>query len=149
MASKKKGSRANATGRNETERFIMLTRNIYSHHAWLALSNVSVRIYLEIRRRYNGANNGEISLSYREASAVAHCSPATAGRALAELGLHGFIRESTKGIYTVRKASTWILTSEKIGENPPTKDWYQWQPKTKHSDSGETNCIPGETDRRK
>ena len=119
----------NRKGRRNTEPFIMLRYYIYDHRAWKALSPKARCIYLELRRRYNGRNNGEISLSMREASEVAQSSKATAQTALNQLVAHGFIRLNHKGHFRNRHATTWILTSEGMGDRARTSDWRNWKAK--------------------
>ncbi len=118
----------NRKGRRDTPPFIMLRLDIYDHPAWKALSSKAVLIWLEIRKRYNGRNNGEISLSVREAAIVAHCSKDTALKALNQLQTHGFIKMNNKGHFQNRHATTWTLTCEKLNDLPPTSDWRSWQP---------------------
>ena len=105
-------------GRN-TGRFVALPYNLLESDAWKDLSPEAALIYIEVKRRYNGKNNGDIPLSCREASVAAHCSKGTAGKKLAELVEHGFIKQVHKGRFRNRHASTWILTCEVYeGQSP-------------------------------
>lgn len=117
-----------------TEPFVKLTKNYLNHPAWKTLSPEARCLYIEIRSRYNGLNNGEISLSCREAATVAHCGKGTANKKLHELMEHGFIKPNKRGQFTLRHATTWILTNEAYQYQGPTNEWRQWQPgKTQQS----------------
>lgn len=140
----KKFGRTDAQGKNKYDPFVMIRRDIYDSAAFKSLSPVAVRILLEIRRRYYGLNNGEISLSCREAATVCHVSTATASRALKTLRERGFIKPTTQGVFTLRLATTWTMTWERLKESSPTpilptNEWRQWQgTKTEDSVSSET-----------
>lgn len=95
--------------RSSSGRFVMLPYYILNSESFRAMSPKAVRIYIEILRRYNGQNNGEISLSCREAGKVAQCSAETAGKCLKELDVHGFIKPTRTGIFTVRLATTYRI----------------------------------------
>lgn len=118
----------NRKGRSKNTPFIMLRNDIYDHPAWKALSPKARCIYLELRRRYNGTNNGEISLSMREAAMVAKSSKSTAQKALIALKSHGFVAMMNKGHFRNRHATTWRLTCEATENNAPTNEWRQWKP---------------------
>jgi len=125
---KNRPGRTNQKGRNKHAPFVMIRRDIYSSASFRDLSNIAVRIFLEIRRRFNGFNNGEISLSCREAATVAHCGKGTAQKALRELMDHGLIKKAHEGQFHYRLATTWTLTSEPLGDAAPTNEWRDWQP---------------------
>lgn len=124
MGKKKKG---------KGESFVKLTRHMLGHPAWLDLSTGARCIYIEIRKRYNGNNNGEIHLSCREAGENAKCGKNTASKLFKELQEHGFIKESIKGRFRNKWASTWILTNEEYGGHHKTDEWVKWQPKEKNA----------------
>ncbi len=145
MIKKPRYNKPNQTGRNDTEHFVKLTKNIYQSAAWRDLRPVARCIYIEIRQRYKGFNNGEIALSCRDAATATHCSTNTARRAFQELVEHGFIKMITKGRFTYRNATEWALTDARLNNELPTKDWYQWQPKTKDSARGDVARVPGRT----
>ena len=104
----------------------MLPYYILNSESFRAMSPKAVRIYIEILRRYNGQNNGEISLSCREAGKVALCSAETAGKCLKELDTHGFIKPTRTGFFTVRLATTYRITTERWGHHLPTHEWKLW-----------------------
>ena len=105
------------------------------HQSWLDLTPAARCVYIEIRRRFNGMNNGEIHLSCREAAKVAKSSKSTASCLFKELIEHGFIKESQKGKFRHRWASTWQLTNEEFMGRQKTDEWVHWQPK-------KNNAVP-------
>ena len=92
-----------------------------------------MRYYLELRRRYNGANNGALHLSLEEAKALLHMGKSTALRARGELESRGFIRRTKRGGFYQQMATTWALTDERAPPTPPTFDYRNWCPKKKTS----------------
>jgi hypothetical protein len=53
--------------RGKTERFLGLRHWLLDSPAWLSLPCIARALYVQIAKRYNGANNGRISYSVREA----------------------------------------------------------------------------------
>ncbi len=104
-------------------RFVALPYNLLESDAWKALSPEAVAIYIEIKRRYNGKNNGDIPLGYREAATIAHCGKGTSGKKLSELIDNGFIKAAHKGRFQNRHASTWILTCQVYEGKSPSNEW--------------------------
>ncbi len=119
-------SYAKAKGRRDKATFIMVRHDIYRSAAWRTLHAGARNIWLEIAYRYNGRNNGEISLSVREASMAALCGKSTAHKHLKQLQEHGFIHIAEKGTYSNRIATTWILTHENHYDRTPTNEWRKW-----------------------
>lgn len=109
-------------------RFVILPYNILDSPAWKNLSPGAALIYIELKKRFNGRNNGELPLSCREAAVVAHCGKGTAGKLLTELVEHGFIQPAVKGRFRNRHATTWILTSETYERRAPSNEWKEWKP---------------------
>lgn len=129
--------------RKGKERFLKLEHWFLRSRAWRALSPAAKAVYIEIAQRYNGSNNGEISLSVREAARLVHISKNTAGHIFYELEAHGFIRRNVCGSfnYKLRHATTWILTAYDLDGKPATKDFMRWYPqKLEAGPNSETNC---------
>ena len=114
------------------ERFIKLTYPLIESEAWRWLRPISKAVYIELRRRYNGLNNGKISLSLSEAAYILKASKSSISKALNQLEAHGFIKLIKKGYFTGRMASEYALTDEQLDGHPPTREWRQWQPKKSH-----------------
>ena len=129
MTKKPKFNNVNRKGRRKKEPFVQLKRYMINHVSWRKLHPGARVIYIELRNRFNGINNGEISLSCREAAGVALCGKDTARRHLNQLIEHGFIKIASKGYFRNRHASTWILTNEDLYDTGPTNEWAKWRPK--------------------
>lgn len=126
MARKRKGTKI-------VGGFIALPNIMYDNVAWKSLTTNARCILLEFMRRYNGSNNGFITMSCREAAAVFHGSKSTAQKRLLELQEHGFIKIVNKGVYQNRHASTWLLTFQTDDRNNqrPTNNWKHYSPPKK------------------
>ena len=110
------------------ERFVKLSYPLIESEAWRWLRPISKAVYIELRRRYNGLNNGKISLSLSEAAHTLKASKSSINKALKQLETHGFIKLIKKGYFTGRMASEYALTDEQLDGYPPTREWKQWQP---------------------
>lgn len=115
-----------------TEQFVKLTYPLIESEAWRWLRPMSKAVYIELKRRYNGLNNGKISLSLSEAAHILKASKSSISRALKQLETHGFIKLIKKGYFTGRMASEYALTDEQLDGYPPTREWKQWQPNKPH-----------------
>lgn len=117
-------------GRRSAPSFVMLTNDIIDSEAWKSLSSNSQALWLHIRRRYNGYNNGDIPLSCREAGELLNISKNTAGKAFKELLDRGFIKVGSVGGFRVKKrySTRWILTDEEFNGCKATKEWKKWKP---------------------
>jgi len=115
-------------------RFIQLFYFMMDTAAWKDLNAVERAIYVEITRRYNGANNGKISLSAREIASELKISKGTAARALRSLAEHGFIVVEKRGAFhcKIRHASEYRLTlyesniATNYQDKLPTKEFLRW-----------------------
>src|SRR5262245_49229213 len=70
--------------------FVMLQKWMLASPAWQSLSSKAIAAYIELARRYNGMNNGQLHLSVRELGTRLTCSKKTAARAIRELMDKGF-----------------------------------------------------------
>ncbi len=111
------------------EQYVKLTYYFLKHPSWLELSSNAQLILIELRRRYNGHNNGQISLSCREAGKVAKCSKDTANRALLELEYYSHVKRRKVGTFESGQASEYILTCEPYNGQPATNDWKHSRPR--------------------
>jgi hypothetical protein len=99
-------------------------------------------VYIEIKRRYNGSNNGFIVYSVRQAADELKIGKTTAARAFQELETHGFIVAEQRGAFhwkidatgeRHRPASEWRLTalhSDRvvgIESKYPSKEFTRWE----------------------
>jgi hypothetical protein len=114
--------------------FIMLEHEMMRTPAWQSLSPAAVCLLLDLWRRFNGRNNGEISYSIRRAQHYLGCSPKFAVKLIAELQSKGFIVVTRKGSFQVKtgafvgRASTWRLTMLPCNGQEATHDYREWRP---------------------
>ncbi len=123
------GRRVDRTGRSiGPTRFLKLDHWILKTPAWQSLPPASRALYVELAQRYNGYNNGEISMSVREAAGLLHIAKDTATKSFHELEEKGFIRRNVCGSFNwkIRHATTWILTEHPFADQLPTKEFARW-----------------------
>lgn len=125
--------RHNKTGRSKTAGpFVRLDSYMLASAAWASLTPVERAIYVELRRRYNGANNGFLGLSARDAAQRCNCNKDTANKALRVLAEKGFIECVTPGGFSrkVPHSTEWRLLDERCDKTgmPPTKAFMRWRP---------------------
>ncbi|MER8792351.1 hypothetical protein NKH71_31755 [Mesorhizobium sp. M0983] len=106
-------------------------------------SNVYERtLYLEIKRRYNGRNNGDIPMSHREAEALINSSNTAVEKAFKGLQVKGMIKPQLKGSFSWKvtengrsgaRSTRWLLTE--LPQDLPSrvlmggsKEFMKWQP---------------------
>lgn len=106
--------------------------------AFRSLSPSAVKLWIELRSRFNGHNNGDVSLSFREAESLLRLGRGTIGRAFAELEAKGFIIKTCEGWFFGRKAATYELCDCRPQDGGPAKrSWQNWKPdEEKSSGSG-------------
>jgi DNA-binding MarR family transcriptional regulator len=106
-------SRRNHRGdSNKAPRFVQLFEWMMDSWAWQSLSPTEIALYLLLKRRFNGKNNGRIPLSVREAAEALHVGKSTAAEAFQVLQARGFIvaREPGRFDRKVRHSTEWRLT---------------------------------------
>ncbi|UWQ94850.1 helix-turn-helix domain-containing protein [Rhodobacteraceae bacterium M385] len=100
--------------------------------AWRNLSGAAVKLWLELHTRYNGGNNGALTLSYAEAGEALGMGKATVQRAYAELVAKGFLSLEREGNWYHRRAHEWRLTTKPVqrtkGKQLATNDWRNFKP---------------------
>ncbi len=133
---KKRRRKVNATGRNETEQFVLIPYTMVRHPAWRSLGGAAVKVWFELRSRFNGRNNGDLSLSVDEGARLLGMSKTTVWRAFKELETKGFIKMTRRGQWYGRMATTWAVTDRPHQGNRATRDWKNWRPKPKPRKTG-------------
>lgn len=119
--------------------YVQLFHWIRQTGAWRSLAPYSRLLYVEIRGRYNGSNNGDISMSYREAEELLGCSNGPIIIAFRELQDRGFIVPVQLGSFDwkrhmagAHRATTWRLTElpQDIPERTliPSYEFKSWVP---------------------
>ena len=132
MASnKKRGRGQDRRGRSKTERFVMLHYWLLDSEAWGALKPAERALFVELKRRHNGSNNGQIGLSCREAAKLCKINADTASKGLRRLTELGFTKVRKVGAFSVklRHSTEYELTDEACDGRPATKEFMSWRPK--------------------
>jgi hypothetical protein len=114
-------------------KFVRLGDGMLTSEAWKSLSGSAIKYYIELRRRYNGANNGDLHLSLEEARKCLRMARDTVLRVQQELVDKGFIHMTKRGGFHQRVATTWALTDEPAFATLPTHDYKNWRRKEKPS----------------
>ncbi len=121
-------SKVNAKGRNDSEQYVKLSYRMLRSDAWRSLGGPAVRVYFELRTRYMGRNNGQLTLSLDEGARLLDLGKATVGRALTELELKGFIVMTKRGQWHGRLATEYAVTDKPVNGVPATNAWKHWKP---------------------
>ena len=115
------------TGRRNKEGFIKITHQMFDNINYIKLSSSAKTVLLLFIRRYNGMNNGEIGVGIAEGAKLCNLSKNTFSKASHELIDKGFIKVKTKGMFTYKLATTYILTFLNYNNNPPTNEWKEYK----------------------
>jgi len=105
--------------------------------AWRALSWVDQGLYLAMRRKLRGTNNGNIEATLATLRHADITSPATLAKSLRALQALGFIAKTRQGgiAYGVNYCSLYRFTDEQVFEHPKqgvkahkaTNDWQSFK----------------------
>ena len=100
--------------------------------AWLDLKPGPRALYLLLKKRFNGSNNGEFFLSHRDASKLLNIHRNSVGKYFADLTEHGFIKQTSGpclGPSGVGTSAKWELTELSLNKRPATKEFMRWRKK--------------------
>ena len=98
--------------RHTKGRFVQLPEWILKTEAWRNLSLPSRCLYIELKRRYVGNNNGSIKLSYRECENLLGLHRNSIGQRFVELQKMGFITKTSEpylGPSGIGQTANWLL----------------------------------------
>lgn len=102
--------------------FVRMFHYVMDSAAWKDLSVGARATYLELKKLYNGSNNGRLGFGSRGAANALGMSKSAACRYLQELEDHGFIvRQKASSYYQTKLTIEWYLTEERndvTGEVP-------------------------------
>jgi hypothetical protein len=131
----------NNKGRSTSDgKFIQLGEWLMKSEAWRQASVFERSLYIEIKRRYNGSNNGDVPLSHREAQDLLGCSNRPVLVAFRGLQKKGFIKARVRGSFNwkasadgVGRSTRWELTEYPLDVpirvlSGGTKDFLRWGP---------------------
>jgi hypothetical protein len=132
---RKKGGKGNLP-------FVQLYMWVLRTPAWQDLDPVAKALYLALKERFNGHNNGTIGLGCREAADTLNVGNDTASRAFKSLEAHGFIAIGANSTFNQKRLTReWRLTE--LPDNRtgalPSKDFVRW---TKAPPSKKTTMPP-------
>ena len=123
-----KGGKINSKGRNDSEQYVKLSYRMLRSDAWRSLGGPATRVYFELRTRYMGSNNGQLTLSLDEAKRLLKIGKTTVGRALSELEAKGFIVMTKRGLWHGRQATEYAVTDKPVKGLTATNAWKHWRP---------------------
>ena len=127
---KKRGRGVDAKGRSKTGgKFVALPDPLITSEAWRSLSGSAVRYYIELRRRFNGWNNGDLHLTLDEAATVLRMGRNTTVKAQKELLEKGFIYRTQRSGFHQHVPTLWALTDMPLKNQPPPHRYKTWKPK--------------------
>lgn len=133
-------------------RHVQLPEWLQASEAWATLRPGPRALYIELKRRFNGSNNGQIILSHRDAAKALSAHRNTVGPWFEELTARGFIRMTQAphlGPSGVGRASIWALEELATPDGRPAgKAFMRWRmekPRTKkltarHTESAKPSC---------
>lgn len=127
--------------------FVQLPIWVLHSPAWVHLTPNARCIYVALKERYNGRNNGEIAFSAREAGEALNLSHHTGNRALAELIEHGFLEVTEESNFNrkVKLARCYLLTE--LPDDRPgrsriaSKAFMRWTPKIQNTVSPMSGTV--------
>lgn len=126
----------NPKGRSKKRgQFVPIPHTMAHSAAWRSLGGASVKVYIELRSRYYGTNNGDLSLSYAEAARLLNMGKTTIKNAFDELTEKGFIIRMREGHWYGRRAATWAVTDRTIDVpkfSAASNSWKVWRPTTQY-----------------
>lgn len=123
----KKRRKSDKTGRSVESQYANLTFDFIKSEAFRQLPGSALKVFMELRARYNGSNNGRICLSLDECTRLLRMGKGTAKMAFETLVEMGFARLRKRGRWLGRKASEWELTCLPCDGHPATNQWKQWK----------------------
>lgn len=105
-------------------RHVQLHEWVQSSEAWASLKSGPRALYIELKRRYNGHNNGELVFSHRDAALALNAHRNTIGPWFEELRERGLIEMTQAphlGPSGVGKSSIWSLQELPAADGSPAK----------------------------
>lgn len=120
------------------KKFVMIDGYVMKSAAWAALTANDKAVYLALKWKYDGTNNGRLGMGCREAAdAIGSASKDTGKRSLDCLQEKGFISKRKNSGFNVknRVAAEWRLTeySCDVTGELPSKEFARWAPEEKNT----------------
>lgn len=115
---------------------VQLPEWLQASKAWATMKPGPRALYVELKRRFKGSNNGAIYLSHRDAAKALNVHRNTVGGYFLELEQRGFIRLTVAphlGPSGIGEASVWALEELPTQDGKPAgKTFMQWGRKNKN-----------------
>ena len=135
-------------GKKGAGQHVQLPEWLQRSEAWTTLKPGPRALYVELKRRFNGTNNGRIALSHRDAAKALNVHRNSVGPWFQELQDRGFIRMMQAphlGPSGIGKASVWALDEVPTDDMKPARkqfmSWRQKQnPRTKNRTPRHSGC---------
>jgi len=129
-------------------RHVQLPEWLQASEAWATLAPGPRALYIELKRRFNGSNNGQVVFSHRGAAVALNVHRNTVGPWFSELQKRGFIfmtQAPYLGPSGIGKASIWALEELPTSNgNPGGKAFMRWRhkqiPRTRNRTPRHTEC---------
>ena len=131
-----KGRKTHPNGRNAGEQYVNVGYPFLNSPAWRSLGGAAMKVWWELRTRFDGSNNGKILLSFEDAKRTLNLGKATVKRAFDELQAKGFVRLIKKGHWFGRQANEWAITNLPYQGYLPTNDWKRYVQPAKKTKAG-------------
>jgi hypothetical protein len=134
--------RARKKGRS-SGRFVMLPEWLQASEAWATLKPGPRALYIELKRRFDGMNNGAIFLSHRDAARALNVNKDTVAGWFADLQTRSFITMTQGGHLGpsgIGQAAKWALQEEGQDGRPPVKGFMAWRGKQNPVPRTRTSC---------
>ncbi|WP_069298385.1 hypothetical protein [Neptunicoccus sediminis] len=131
-------------GKRGAGRHVQLPEWLQASPAWATLKPGPRALYTELKRRFNGVNNGQIILSHRDAALALNVHRNTVGPWFQELQERGFIemvQAPHLGPSGYGKAAVWSLQElPSANGRPAPKAFMGWRPKEKPRTKSQHRC---------
>lgn len=118
-------------GKKGAGRHVQLPEYLQATEAWSTMKAGPRALYIELKRRYNGHNNGRIILSHRDAANALNAGKNTMSRWFRELEVRGLIAMAQAphlGPEGVGVATLWALQELPTCDGKPaTKGFLKWK----------------------
>jgi DNA-binding transcriptional MocR family regulator len=119
-----RGRGVNSKGRSKAEeQYFKAGYPMLKSPTFRRLSGAAVKVYMELRTRFHGANNGKLILPMEEAKQLLGLGKATVQRAFKDLEAAGFIVTTKRGQWYGREPSEYALTDKPLNGLPATNAW--------------------------
>jgi len=102
----------------------MIPAALLTHSVWIEQQPAARVIFIDVCKRHNGRNNGEIGYGVAAGAKAANVSPATANRRLNELQEGGLLKLRREGSFNIKdrqkQTREWEITIYPVAGRPPS-----------------------------